>query len=176
MYRIIQDLDYLSLLAFAGGGSAVSQEAEAVKKVADAFMRSTERSLALFGKKAVALSTLTEMVDDCSEHGWDGEAATAIDQVAFDQARQFIRALPDNVPIPEFAPEPDGSISLDWFASQNRLFSLSIGPSNRVAFAWLDGMEKGHGVVSFDGRNVPQRVLNEVKKISGRKHAGLWVA
>ena len=68
---------------------------------------------------------------------------------------RFLRAMPDDLPIPEFAPEPNGSISLDWIASPDRLFSLSIGRNGRLAYAWLDGADKGHGVARFDARNVP---------------------
>ena len=61
--------------------------------------------------------------------------------------------------MPEFAPEPDGAISLDWIQSRHRLFTLSISASNRLAYAWLDGTDKGHGVARFDGRTIPRRVL-----------------
>jgi hypothetical protein len=84
-----------------------------------------------------------------------------------------VRALPDNIPLPEFTPEPDGSISLDWIRSRNRVVSLSIGQSNRLAYAWLDGADRGHTVVHFDGQNVPSRVLNDIKAIAGRGYAGL---
>ena len=78
--------------------------------------------------------------------------------------------------LPEFAPEPDGSISLDWIQSRARLYSLSIGHSNRLAYAWLDGADKGHGVVHFDGQNVPPRVLDGIKHIVGHGYAGLRAA
>jgi hypothetical protein len=116
------------------------------------------------------------MATECAEQGWDGNAAAAIDPVAVLSARRFLRALPDNVPLPEFAPEPDGSISLDWFASRNRLLSLSIGRRSRVAYAWLDGADKGHGVARFDGQNVPTRVLAAIKDTVGQGHAGLRAA
>ena len=44
---------------------------------------------------------------------------------------EFIRALLDDLPLPEFAPEPDGSISPDWIQSRNRLFSISVGSTHR---------------------------------------------
>src|SRR6266550_5433638 len=97
--------------------------------------------------------------------GWDGADAAAIDPLAVLMARRFLRLLPEGVPLPEFAPEPDGSISLDWIRSRNRLFSLSIGRSNRLAYAWLDGADKGHGVVHFDDCNVPELILNHIVAI-----------
>jgi len=135
-----------------------------------------EQSLALFGEKAAALSCLAALATECSEPGWDGEDAAAIDPLAVLWTRRFVRALPAAIPLPEFTPEPDGSLSLDWIQSRHRLFSLSIGRSNRLAYAWLDGADKGHAVARFDGRNVPARVLEGIEAIMGRGHAGLRAA
>jgi hypothetical protein len=99
-----------------------------------------------------------------------------IDPIAVLWAERLVRALPDGMPLPEFAPEPDGSISLDWILSCNRLFSLSVGRVGRLAFAWLDGTDKGHGVAPFDGQNVPPRVLDSIKRLVGQAHAGLPAA
>jgi hypothetical protein len=167
---------HLALQALAGGSSAISPEAQAVRKAASKVVESAERSQALFGRKADALSRLVALAAECADPGWDGEAAVAIDPVAVLWAERFVRALPDGMPLPEFAPEPDGSISLDWILSRNRLFSVSVGRSGRLAFAWLDGSDKGHGVARFDGQNVPQWVLEGIRGIVGRAHAGLRAA
>jgi hypothetical protein len=167
---------HLALQALASGGSAISQEAKTVHKAATEIVEAIERSQALFGKKADTLSQLAALATECAEPGWDGESAAAIDPVAVLWAERFVRALPDGVVLPEFAPEPDGSISLDWISSRNRLFSLSVGGSGRLAFAWLDGTDKGHGVARFDGQSVPQRVLDGITSIVGQTHAGLWAA
>lgn len=166
---------HLALQMLVGGGSAISAEARAVRKAATEVAQSTERSMALFGEKAAALSQLAALAIECAENGWDGDAAVGIDPIAVRAAERFIRALPEDRPLPEFAPDPDGSISLDWIAARNRLFSLSIGGNDRLAYAWLDGTDKGHGVARFDGQNVPPRVLEGIESIVGR-HAGLWAA
>ena len=179
MYQIVPVVGlsgHFALHALAGGGSAISPEANAVYKAATEVAESAERSLALFGEKAAALSELAAMATECSNQGWDGAAAAAIDANAVESAKRFVRVLPNGTPLPEFAPEPDGSISLDWIQSRSRLLSLSIGPSNRLAYAWLDGADKGHAVARFDGQNVPPRVLEAIASIVGRGHAGLWAA
>ena len=179
MYRIVPIVDlsgHLALQALAGGSSAISPEANAVYKAANDVTESHEQSLALFGKKAAALSQLAELATECAVVGWDGGDAAAIDPIAIHAVKRFVRALPDNMPLPEFAPEPDGSISLDWIQSRDRMFSLSVGRSNRLAYAWLDGTDTGHGVARFDGQTVPPRVLEEIKDIAGRGHAGLRAA
>jgi hypothetical protein len=178
MHRVVPVIDlsgYRALHALAGGNSAISPEADAVHEAATEVMESAERSQALFGDKAAALSQLAALATECAEMGWDGGDAAGIDPVAVTSTERFVRALPEGLPPPDFTPDPDGSISLDWIRARNRLFSLSIGRSDRLAYAWLDGTDKGHGVARFDGQNVPPRVLEAIESIVGG-HAGLWAA
>jgi hypothetical protein len=147
-----------------------------VYEAAGEVVKSAEQSQALFGEKAAALSQLAALATECAERGWDGEDAAAINSGAVFLAQRFLRALPDGVPLPELAPEPDGAISLDWTRSRNRLLSLSVGHRNRLAYAWLDGTDKGHAVARFDGRNIPPRVLESISGIVRPGHAGLRAA
>ena len=117
------------------------------------------------------MNILTELATECAEQGWDEDDAAAIDSIAILSVERFVRAVPDGIPLPEFTPEPDGSISLDWIQSPNRLFSLSVGHSNRLAYAWLDGTVKGHGVARFDGQNIPPQVLEAIKGIVHNRHS-----
>jgi hypothetical protein len=167
---------HLALQALASGSSAISPEAQVLRNAATAVVKSAEQSQALFGRKAEALSRLAALAAECAEQGWDGESAVPIHPLAALWTQRFVRALPDAVPLPEFAPEPDGAISLDWIAWRNRLFSLSIGRSGRLAFAWLDGTDSGHGVARFDGQNIPARVLQGIQDIVGPTHAALRAA
>jgi hypothetical protein len=124
-----------------------------------------EQSRALFGDKAAAISQLQAMANECAQAGWDGEEACAINPISLYLAERFVRAMPDFLPLPEFAPEPDGSISMDWMPSRHRLFSISVGSSSRLAYAWLDGSDKGHAVAGFDGDRIPQRVVESISAI-----------
>jgi hypothetical protein len=164
---------YVALQALAGGSNAISPEASAASKKATEVLEWTEQSHALFGEKAAALSQLTALGMECAELGWDGEDAAAIDPIAIRLAMRLVCILPDGVPLPEFAAEPDGSVSLDWIRSRNRIFSLSAGSSDRLAYAWLDGADRGHGVALFDGQNIPPRVLEGIKRIVGQGHAAI---
>ena len=169
-------MGYAALYATVRAGSAVSPEAHTVRQTASEMVETTERSLALFGSKAVALSELRALADECTEENWDGNGAYPIRQIAVILAAEFVRALPDDLPLPEFAPEPDGSISLDWIQSRTRLFSLSIGSSQRLAYAWLDGSDKGHAVSGFDRERIPARILQGVREIVNNVHSSLRVA
>jgi len=169
-------LGYAALSAYTRLGSAVSAEAQAVTRAASDIVRSAEDSQVLFGERAAAISRLRELADECAEHGWDGGDAYALDAEALENAEDLVRALPEDIPAPEFAPEPDGSISLDWIQSRQRLFSVSVGRSNRLAYAWLDGADTGHGVARFDGLNVPARVLAGIQSIQSHGNASFRTA
>lgn len=156
---------YSTLYGVARSESAVSSEAQALQKSVIEIVDTAERSHALFGEKAVAISQIWALANECDEGGWDGEGAEPISPLAANLAAAFIRALPAGVALPEFAPEPDGSISLDWIRSRHRLFSVSVGRNSRLAYAWLDGTDRGHAVARFDGQLVPRRILDGISGI-----------
>ncbi len=156
--------------------SAISPEAQVVRKEAGVVLDTIEHSQALFGGKSTAIFRLREVADECAEEGWDGNGAHPIDHLAIRIAERIVRALPDGIALPEFAPEPDGSVSLDWIQSPNCLFSISVGGTNRLGFAWLDGTDKGHGVAHFDGEKIPPYVLHGINAIMGYENASFRAA
>jgi len=127
---------------------------------------SRERSVALFGAKSRIIDRIFELASECDHDGWDGEEGMCISPLIVDRAVSFVRALPDGVWLPEVAPEPDGSVSFDWIAARTRVFSLSVGATNRLSFAWIDGTDRGHGVARFDGDGVPARVLSGLRELT----------
>jgi hypothetical protein len=167
---------YAALNAYAGGGSAISPAALEVRKAATDIVASAERSQVLFGEKAYAISQLWALANECAKQGWDGSEANPLALLAVRNAENFVRALPSDIPLPEFAPEPDGSVSMDWIQSRNRLFSLSVGTNNRLAYAWLDGTDNGHAVAFFDGEKIPHLILEGIKGITLHGNTALRVA
>ena len=155
------------------GSTAVSPEAQVLRKSACQVFESSERSIALFGGKANAISSIIALASECSNPNWDGNDAEPISDLAVSTAEIFIRALPSDIPLPEFAPDPDGSISLDWIESRKRLFSVSIGASDRLAFAWIDGTDRGHGVVRFDGGAIPQKIREGIHSTFNDEYTAL---
>jgi hypothetical protein len=153
------------LFSYLQAGSAVSAEARDVTVAIVDLVRYAERSQAIYGKKLAAMSQLKQMADACAREGWDGDDALPVRPLALADARTFIRLWPESLSLPVFAPEPDGSISLDWIVSPHRLFSISVGTTGRLAFAWLDGTDRGHGVARFDRAAIPERILTGVRSI-----------
>ena len=143
--------------------SAVSKEAgvvaTSIKKVDD----NLENSQVLFGEKAEAISELSSIVAECRFENWDSDGASPIRKRAALLAERFIRVLPEGVPMPEVTPEPDGSVGLEWYQSKRKAFVVSFGSSARLAYSWIDGPDRGHAVIHFDGETIPNRVLADIR-------------
>jgi len=152
--------------ASANDGNAVSPEAQAVRAQAASVVKVLQQSQALFGPKAEAISQLMALAA--------GEQIA--NPISVLLAEQFVRVLPNAIPLPEFSIDPDGSISLDWIKARNQIFSLSVGANSRLAFAWLDGTDKGHAVARFDGQRVPERVIEGITSIATNGNASLLAA
>lgn len=147
--------------------SGVSPEASTIVNSLENYLRHQQSSEALYGVKARLITELNILVAECAEDDWDGFGAEAISEAAVLQAETFIRSLPENIPAPELSAEPDGEISFDWQPSRTKTFSLSVSAGDRVAYAWIDGANRGHTAELFDGQTFPVRALEELQRILG---------
>jgi len=145
--------------------SGVSDDAFSINENIKRFAQQQELSESLFGIKAQLLSDLQGLATECAEDDWDGYGAEAVSESVLIRAEAFIRALPENIPTPELSAEPDGEISFDWLPSRTKTFSLSVNAGNRVAYAWIDGANRGHAAELFDGRMLPVRALEELQRV-----------
>jgi hypothetical protein len=136
-------------------------ETQPLSKAATEFVKPVEQPQQIVGAKAEAFSRLDSLA---AEYATD--KTTAIDSFAISLTKSFLRALPSNISLPEFSVEPGGSISLDWIESRDHVFSLTVGAKNRLAFAWLDGTNQGHGVEEFDGQRIPKRLIDSITAVS----------
>lgn len=163
---------YFALAGYHGSSNAISPEAHGLRDASSHLLRERERSEALFGARNLALSALTEAAGRVIPD----EEQEPVAEAAFENARQFIRSLPDDSPMPEIGVDPDGAISLTWWVSQRRVFSVSVGSSERLAYAWLDGSDKGHAVDRFRAPSIPPRLLDNLRSITGNGLATLRAA
>lgn len=154
-------LGYSALAGYARPSSAYSREAGEVSDAAQRVMQDRLGSESLFGKKMLGLSTLVATVDSVVVD----EEQESVSAPARVNAEQFLLALPDALPMPEVSVDPDGAVSLTWFASRTRMFSVSIDETDRVAFAWLDGSDKGHAVARFRPPMLPDVVVSTLRSI-----------
>lgn len=123
-------------------------------------------SWVLFISKEDALNRLYELAAECAEADWDGYGAEAVSPRAVERSAHFIRRLPEGLPLPEISVEPDGEIALDWSPTQTQTFSVSIGTTDQMACAWVNGTEHGHVVVSSNNGEIPSRILHEIQRIT----------
>lgn len=141
----------------------MSSEARVVHACAGAIFDRVERSDALFGGKTAVISKLWDLARSHAEAGWDGGEAAPADRQAIVRASAFIRALPDDCEMPEVGVDPDGAVTLDWMVSRHRMLSISVaGNSDRLAYAWLDGTDRGNAVAKFDRDTVPIRLMQAI--------------
>ena len=153
----------LSLYALARPASAVSSEAGHVRAYAERIIGHVESSAALFGGRMGVIAALRDLADSHAEAGWDGDQALPVNPAAIELAVDFVRALPDDCQMPEVGVEPDGAVSLDWLPSRHSMLSISFsGSSDRLAFAWLDGTDRGSAVARFDRQVVPPRLAQAI--------------
>ena len=157
---------YTSLLIPAQQHSAVSEETGVIWGRALDLFKHVESSRALFGPKEDALDRLYELAAECTEADWDGYGAEAVSLGAVVRCKRFIRQLPEDLPLPEISVEPDREIALDWSPTPTQTFSVSIGPADRMACAWVNGTEHGHVVVSSNNGEIPSRILQEIQRIT----------
>lgn len=149
-----------------GRSRAASKEAQIVRESAYRINKSWESSISLYGAKSEAKSQIWQIANECNQTDWDGYGAIPISISAACLAEDFIRDLPDVLVLPEFAPDPDGSISLDWMASKHRFLSLSAGDRGVFAYAWINGSNRGRGVVKIGSSGIPQSLVSLIIEIT----------
>ncbi len=158
---------YTAALSLSRPRSAVSAEAEVIRSGAHVVVENVQRSVALFGPKAALISELWILSEECREPNWDGYGAAAARPEAVRRAQELIESLPNDVPLPECSVEPDGCVSLDWIPGAHRTLTLSVGESDRIPYAWIDGSDRGHAVATVVGGQLPSRILAEIRRFTG---------
>ena len=145
---------------------AVSLPAHVVQRSVVEIEQNKEDSISLFGEKSQALSALAEVAAEASDDDWDGYGAFPLMPEGVELAKSFIRALPVNISMPTFSPEPDGEVALEWYGGKNSIFSLSFGVGGRLAYALLDGTNHSKGVEQFDGESISPLLLEFIKRVA----------
>lgn len=155
--------------AFAWPRTAVSSGADEVRARAKEMIDRVERSRAGIGGKSDVISSLWMLAESHDQTGWDGGQALPANRSAIALAAAFIRALPNDCTMPHVAVDPDGAVALDWMVSRHRMLSISFaGDSDRLAYAWLDGTDRGNAVARFDRNTVPMRLVQAIQAMSDR--------
>jgi hypothetical protein len=107
---------------------------------------------------------LHELIEECGRSNWDGYRAQPVLFNSYEKAKRFVRSLPFGIPVPEVSAEPDGEITLEWFATPTRVFSVSVGPDNELNYAGLFGASSTYGTEVFHDE-IPEVVLSHIKRV-----------
>lgn len=154
-------------IAIDSGMSSVAQELNAIFTQ---YLEYIERPLSLSGPRQSAIEQIQEILRECRRPNWDGYGARPVQPLTASNARLLIRMLPASCPMPEVAPEPDGSISLDWIQGPNRMLSISVGVTERLACAWIDGADSGREVVSWS-RLLSSHIMRLIQTYGVKRNA-----
>lgn len=151
--------------------SAVSEAAGWVQRSLGNVARSGESAHSLAGREvefqAQLRAALHELVIDEDQY----PVTTAAVRIA----SRFVQALPHRLPLPQVAIDPDGAISLDWVTSRTRAFSISVDDSGRLAYAWMNGSDRGHGAVRFQD-SIPSPLLSQLTELIDGNNTGVRAA
>lgn len=162
------------LYALSKPASALSDEAGQVRECAEYMIGRVESSAALFGGRMATIAALHDLTKSHAETGWDGGSASPVSLAAISLAVDFVRSMPDDYEMPQVGVEPDGAVSLDWLPSRHRMLSISFtGNSDRLAYAWLDGTDRGSAVARFDRQSVPLRLLHAINAATNKADSAL---
>jgi hypothetical protein len=113
------------------------------------------------------LDQLDEIRETCSRGGWDGHSAVSVSRESVDMTARLLDALPLMGMRPTVGVEPDGQVTLEWYASPHRLISVSMDPAGDLHYAARIGPERQYGTVPFFGE-VPARITDLVRRVSSQ--------
>lgn len=107
---------------------------------------------------------LSNLVEECCVPNWDGYGARALDPRVIEKASVVLDRLLDDFPGVEVSADPDGEVSLEWYADASHALSVSIGADGRMTYAALFGDCKAGGV-EFLEDEVPEEIVAKLRRL-----------
>ncbi|MBI2230291.1 MAG: hypothetical protein HYU46_14485 [Deltaproteobacteria bacterium] len=122
----------------------LSYEAGALRKLTISAAE-FRNSVTLGEPKRVVQQALDAACIAAQEDNWDGTGSARVEPSTHVYANQFLRILPDDLPVPDISVDTDGEILFEWDRGPRQIFSVSIGRDGTLTFAGLFGQSKIHG-------------------------------
>ena len=126
-------------------------------------VRELQQKSIVLGSASV-IDDLGGMARDCTSSGWDGYNADPISQRSLALAKELLLDLPLGFPRPSPGIEPDGCVTLEWYAAPRRTLSVSVAPDGVLHYAALFGTESHGGTVAYEG-SLPQRIVELIREV-----------
>ena len=131
-----------------------SETAEKVARLLSEQRRRAEDAISLRFDVGQARRNLFALAEECGEPGWDGEAALPVDRASIEWALRLLDGLPNDLPAPTIGLDPDGQVTLEWYARPDRVLSVSLDPRGLAHYAALYGIRRKFGTEPV-GRDLP---------------------
>jgi hypothetical protein len=107
---------------------------------------------------------LLSVYEECNTPGWDGESAVPIVSATYVHAYRLIEVLPLGIQLPSISAETDGHLTLEWYRSPRRAFSVSISSEGELHWAAFMGARKVAGTEPFLGEP-PVEILRRIREV-----------
>lgn len=111
-----------------------------------------------------ARRTILELFHENNYKGWDGYDASPVMRASVEQAIRLVELLPSDLPLPEITADPEGEITLEWYANGNS-YTISCGVKDKISYAAIfkDGSEH-HGKEPYAAQ-LTTTTLTFIKKV-----------
>ena len=148
-------------------GSGFSNDSKVIDIAIKRAAKHSHEALSQDAHFKVLLNELAMVVGNCSCDNWDGYGAQPIPRSAILEALTLLKLikglyyiLPD-----EITAEPDGSIALDWYGTNNKVYSVSVGGNGSLVFSgrFADGGSL-FGVHPFSNK-LPETLADSIGRI-----------
>src|SRR5882724_6307634 len=107
---------------------------------------------------------LYEAAEECKASDWDGQGALPVTPQAYQRAYHFIETLPDRVPSPSVATDPDGNLTFEWYRTPERNVSVSVSSAGELHYAALLGSSKSYGTEPLNSE-FPEVILALINRV-----------
>jgi len=110
------------------------------------------------------IDSLASAYNEAISTEWLADGNSEIKPATLVYAKEFIESLPAKFQNPTIAPEPDGDLSIEWFAEKRKLLTVSMNSTGRIEWAALFGNEDPRGSIQFSGKT-PDTILFYLTRI-----------
>lgn len=159
----------LSLAGVAGllaptKSTAGSETAVELTKLQEDVREHLLTSFAMSHAAEGALTELDAVRTEASRDGWNGPGTLRLNPFAYEFAKLFLTTLPTTAPLPEVTADNDGEVALDWIFGSRKALSVSIGPTGRCTFAWMQGLSTQRGTDWIDDE-IPASIVHALGRL-----------
>ena len=97
------------------------------------------------------------LLENAGIEDWDDEGVLALAPETVAVAQKLIDEFPPHVSRPDVNATPHGEVDFDWVIDRDVMFTVSVGPSKKIAFAGLFHGARLNGCELWEG-TLPQVV------------------